>query len=114
MSGIFKFKGNICVQFNRRKCLTKLCLLPEFFQILSTHFDLDEFIPYEFKSAFYLSIGRNRIYPLHGFLSAFILQKIFSIPTYALLLLFLNLCNMRLSPGSHMHGSSPCCAMYHP
>ena len=65
---------------------------PEFFQILSTHFDLDEFIPYEFKSAFYLSIGRNRIYPLHGFLSAFILQKIFSIPTDALLLLFLNLC----------------------
>ena len=35
MSGIFKFKGNICVQFNRRKCLTKLCLLPEFFQILA-------------------------------------------------------------------------------
>jgi hypothetical protein len=65
---------------------------PEFFQILSDHFNLDDFIPYEFKSAFYLSLGRNRIYPLHGFLSAFILQKIFSIPTDALLLLFLNLC----------------------
>ena len=66
---------------------------PSFFQILSEHFDLDEFIPAEFQSAFYHSIGRNRIYSLHGFLSAFILQKIFSIPTDSLLLLFLNLCN---------------------
>lgn len=65
---------------------------PTFFQILSEHFNLDDFIPYEFQSAFYLSIGRNRLYSLHGFLSAFILQKIFSIPTDALLLLFLNLC----------------------
>ena len=65
---------------------------PSFFQILSEHFDLDEFIPFEFQSAFYLSIGRNRIYSLHGFLSAFILQKIFSIPTDSLLLLFLSLC----------------------
>jgi hypothetical protein len=65
---------------------------PSFFQLLSEHFDLDEFIPAEFQSAFYLSIGRNRIYSLHGFLSAFILQKIFSIPTDSLLLLFLNLC----------------------
>ena len=65
---------------------------PSFFQILSEHFDLDEFIPFEFQSAFYLSIGRNRIYSLHGFLSAFILQKIFSVPTDSLLLLFLSLC----------------------
>lgn len=54
--------------------------------------DLNKFIPPEFQSAFYLSIGRTRIYPLHGFLSAFILQKIFSIPTDSLLLLFLNIC----------------------
>lgn len=65
---------------------------PSFFQILSEHFDLDEFIPVEFQSAFYRSIGRNRIYSLHGFLSAFSLQKIFSIPTDSLLLLFLTLC----------------------
>lgn len=65
---------------------------PSFFLILSEYFDLDEFIPAEFQSAFYLSIRRNRIYSLHGFLSAFILQKIFSIPTDSLLLLFLNLC----------------------
>lgn len=65
---------------------------PSFFQILSEYSNLDEFIPAEFQSAFYLSIGRNRIYSLHSFLSAFILQKIFSIPTDSLLLLFLNLC----------------------
>lgn len=71
-----------------------------FLQILSEHFDLHEFIPFEFQSAFYLSIDRNRIYSLHGFLSAFILQNIFSIPTYSLLLLFLNLCKeLRVFPG---------------
>lgn len=65
---------------------------PSFFSLLSEYFDLDEFIPLEFHSAFYLSLGRNRVYSLHGFLTAFILQKIFSIPTDSLLLLFLNLC----------------------
>ncbi len=64
---------------------------PAFFQLLSKYFDLADFIPPDFHSAFYHSIGRNRIYPLHGFLSAFILQKIFFIPTDSLLLLFLNL-----------------------
>ena len=61
---------------------------PSFFKPLSEYFDLDEFIPPEFYSAFYLSVGRSRVYPLHGFLTAFILQKIFSIPTVSLLLLF--------------------------
>lgn len=66
---------------------------PAFFQLLSEYINLEDFIPADFYSAFYRSIGRNRIYPLHGFLSAFILQKIFSIPTDSLLLLFLNLCS---------------------
>lgn len=65
---------------------------PSFFSLLAEYVDLDQFIPSEFQTAFYQSIGRARIYPLHGFLSAFILQKFFSIPTDALLLLFLNLC----------------------
>lgn len=74
-------------------CQTKLMEeAPSFFQLLSEHFDLDTFIPPEFVSAFYLSVGRTRLYPLHGFLSAFILQKIFSIPTDSLLLLFIRLC----------------------
>lgn len=64
---------------------------PSFFALLSEHFDLDDFIPPEFQSAFYRSLGRNRVYSLHAFLTAFILQKIFSIPTDSLLLLFLHL-----------------------
>ncbi len=49
---------------------------PSFFQILSDHFDLFDFIPFEFYSAFYLSLGHSCTYSLHAFLSAFILQKI--------------------------------------
>ena len=48
---------------------------PAFFQLLAEHFELNDFIPPEFHFAFYRSIGRNRVYPLHGFLTAFILQK---------------------------------------
>lgn len=65
---------------------------PSFFTLLAEYVDITEFIPSGFQTAFYRSIGRARIYPLHGFLSAFILQKILSIPTDSLLLLFLNLC----------------------
>lgn len=65
---------------------------PSFFVLLSEYCDFNDFIPIEFFNAFYQSLGRNRIYPLQGFLAAFILQKIFSIPTDALLLLFLNIC----------------------
>ncbi|WHH58266.1 transposase [Petroclostridium sp. X23] len=63
-----------------------------FFQLLEKHMDLDEFISPEFYAAFYKSLGRKRIFPLSGFLSALILQKIFSIPTDSLLILFLSLC----------------------
>lgn len=54
---------------------------PAFFQLLGDHMDLDDFIPPEFFLAFYQTLGRKRIYPLSGFLSALILQKIFSIPS---------------------------------
>lgn len=43
-------------------------------------------------NAFYQHLGRKRDYPLTGFLSALILQKIFTIPTDSLLILLLNLC----------------------
>ena len=46
---------------------------PSFFQILSDYFDINDFIPIEFFNAFYSSVGRSRIYPLQGFLTAFIL-----------------------------------------
>lgn len=65
---------------------------PSFFQLLEEHFDLSAFIPPTFYNAFYQSLGRNRLYPLTGFLSALILQKIFSIPTDSLLILFLSIC----------------------
>ena len=63
-----------------------------FFQLMEQHIDLDDFIPNSFYPAFHLKLGRNRTYPLYGFLSSLILQKIFSIPTDALLILLLNLC----------------------
>lgn len=66
--------------------------VPSFFQILEQHFDISQFVPISFYHAFYQSIGRKRIYPLTGFLSALILQKIFSIPTDALLIILLNIC----------------------
>lgn len=65
---------------------------PSFFQLLNEHFDIQDFIPSVFTNAFYQHFGRKRIYPLTGFLSALILQKIFSIPTDSLLILFLSLC----------------------
>lgn len=67
-------------------------VIPSFFQLLDEHFDMTEFIPTVFSNAFYQHLGRKRIYPLTGFLSALILEKIFSIPTESLLILFLNLC----------------------
>ena len=66
--------------------------VPSFFQLLERHFDISLFIPPAFYDAFFLSLGRKRTYPLTGFLSALILQKIFSIPTDALLILLLKLC----------------------
>ena len=65
---------------------------PSFFQLLNDSLDISEFIPADFYRAFYLALGRKRTYPLEGFLSALILQKIFSIPTDSLLILFLGLC----------------------
>ncbi|MDE6903333.1 MAG: transposase [Lachnospiraceae bacterium] len=65
---------------------------PSFFQLLNEHLDIQEFIPSVFRNAFYQHFGRKRDYPLEAFLSALILQKIFSIPSDSLLLLFLTLC----------------------
>ena len=65
---------------------------PSFFRLLEEHCDISDFVPSVFYNAFYQSLGRKRLYPLTGFLSALILQKIFSIPTDSLLILFLSLC----------------------
>jgi len=65
---------------------------PTFFALLKEHIDLHDFIPNSFYTAFYKSFGRTREYPLHGFLTALILQKIFSIPTDSLLIILLHIC----------------------
>ena len=62
-----------------------------FFQLLDEHFDISKFIPVVFTNAFYQSLGRKRLYPLTSFLSALILQKIFSIPSDSLPILFFTL-----------------------
>lgn len=65
---------------------------PTFFQLLDEHFDLNEFIPSVISNAFCQHLRRKKTYPLTRFLSALILQMIFSIPTNSLLILFLSLC----------------------
>ncbi len=65
---------------------------PSFFQLLDEHFDIQKFIPSVFTNTFYQHLGRPRVYPLSGFLFSLILQKIFSIPTDSLFILFPTLC----------------------
>ena len=62
---------------------------PAFLSLLETHIDIDEFIPISFRNHFYASTGRTRKYPLQAFLWALIIQRIFSIPSDELLLVFL-------------------------
>ena len=62
---------------------------PAFLSLLENHIDLDEIIPISFRNHFYASTGRSRKYPLHAMLWALIIQRIFSIPTDQLLLVFL-------------------------
>ena len=62
---------------------------PQFLSLLQQHIDLDEIVPTSFRKHFYASTGRTRKYPLNAFLWALIIQRIFSIPTDSLLLVFL-------------------------
>lgn len=63
---------------------------PAFLSLLENHIDLDSIIPISFRNHFYASTGRSRKYPLKAMLWALIIQRIFSIPTDSLLLVFLN------------------------
>ena len=54
---------------------------PKLLALLNNYLDINQYISYEFKNAFYSDTGRPREYSLHSFLSALILQKIFNIPT---------------------------------
>lgn len=63
---------------------------PAFLSLLEQHINMDELIPVSFRNHFYASTGRSRKYPLHALLWALIIQRIFSIPTDSLLLVFLH------------------------
>ena len=63
---------------------------PQFLSLLQQYVDLDEIVPASFRKHFYASTGRTRKYPLNAFLWALIIQRIFSIPTDSLLLVFLH------------------------
>jgi len=63
---------------------------PEFLSLLEKHIDLDEIVPVSFRNHFHSWTGRPREYPLDAFLWALIIQKIFTISTDQLLLVFLH------------------------
>jgi hypothetical protein len=63
---------------------------PRFLYLLENHIDLDSIIPVSFRNHYYASTGRSRKYPLTAMLWALIIQRIFSIPTDSLLLVFLS------------------------
>ncbi|MGF7146333.1 hypothetical protein HNQ56_004800 [Anaerotaenia torta] len=61
----------------------------QFLSLLENNLDLDEFISFSFRNHFYAQTGRRRKYPLTAMLWALLLQRIFSIPTDTLLIIFL-------------------------
>lgn len=63
---------------------------PKFLSLLEKHITLSDYVPLSFYNHFYASTGRSRKYSLIALLWAVILQKIFSIPTDQLLLVFLH------------------------
>ena len=63
---------------------------PEFLKLMEQYLDIDKYISYDFKKAFYAYTGRPRGCSLYGYISALVLQKIFNIPTDTLLILILS------------------------
>ena len=61
----------------------------QFLSLLENTININEFIPISFRNHFYSSTGRPRKYPLHAMIWALLLQRIFSIPTDSLLIIFL-------------------------
>jgi len=60
-----------------------------FLSLLENTINLDEIVPLSFINHFYASTGRPRKYQLFAMLWALIIQRIFSIPTDSLLIIFL-------------------------
>lgn len=62
---------------------------PAFLSLLENNINLDEFISHSFYDHYYAYTGRPRKYPLRAMIWALIIQRIFSIPTDTLLIVFL-------------------------
>lgn len=62
----------------------------EFLRLLEENINLEKLIPMAFRNHFHLRFGRPRDYSLDAFIWALLLQKIFTIPTDSLLLIFLH------------------------
>lgn len=62
---------------------------PAFLKLVEEHLNIDEYISVSFQNHYYASTGRPRRYPLSAMLWALVLQRIFSIPTDSLLIVFL-------------------------
>ena len=61
----------------------------QFFSLFDEAINLDEIVPVSFISHFYASTGRTRKHQLYPMLKALLIQRIFSIPTDTLLIVFL-------------------------
>ena len=62
---------------------------PQFLSSLEEHIDLSSIVPRSFYQHFYSHTGRPRVYSLESMLWALILQRILSVPTDSLLIIFL-------------------------
>jgi len=60
-----------------------------FLSLLDETIDLDEIVPPSFVSRFHALTGRPRVHRLYPMLKSLLLQRIFSIPTDSLLIIFL-------------------------
>ncbi len=60
----------------------------QFLSLLEENLNLDELIPQSFYNNYYARTGRPRNHHLYSMLWALILQRIFSIPTDTLLIVF--------------------------
>lgn len=61
----------------------------QFLSLLENTININKFIPISSRNHFYASTGRPRKYPLNAMIWALLLQRIFSIPTDSLLIIFL-------------------------
>lgn len=61
----------------------------QFLTLLENNIDLNEFVSISFRNHYYAATGRRRKYPLTAMLWALLIQRIFSIPTDSLLIIFL-------------------------